>query len=525
VAAESTDYQQRFTKLAQNAFRMKVVVLLLLLVALFVVWSTLTNGNAKAEEVDKRFCQQIVADPYYSTNSHFGEFSCDSSLFFRRTIQEAKHMHDNDPPEPETASAQERAKHVREFLDHLRQFDDYDWNRRQAYRIELSLPYTKGAVPLNGSLISDAWPFCMLLALSVAIALGFRQTCYEIQLSALIKEEKEPKIFGRDSALSEFLAGDISEVKHGGRTVFLYKRPIGLFPEVITSGVLFVAVSILSLNLLTDYSPQFTERGYEVFGDYYYIGLYAFFVVLFLLLLRTRRLWMSSVDKAVGGEVSSGRLFFLYRGLRFLRNKSVAGFHLESALVLMCVGAGLMGLFLHWGSYRGFTLLCCIRRVVDNDVLLAARVIQSLMLMALIFLLAVAVLRWPILVRHQRLCALVLKIRTFTAWPVLVVVGFIFFYAFIGVYGALKDSYVSPALGLFSYDALLNLQSLPTLGGADFSAGFTTFSIACGILAFVELCFEQPRKSNGLVGWDFSLTPGTAGERAKHGTHQNDSRL
>jgi hypothetical protein len=496
VVSDSANYQQRFTQLAQHAFRVKVVVLLLLLASLFVVWSTLTNGSAKAEEVDKRFCQQVVADPYYSRNSHFGEFSCDSSLFFQRTIQEAKHMHDNDPPEPETASAQERVKHVREFLDHLRQFDDYDWNRRQAYRIELSLPYTKGAVPLNGSLISDAWPFCMLLVLSVAVALGFRQSCYEIQLSALIKEEKQPKLFGRDSALAEFLAGDISEVKHDGRTVFLYNRPIGLFPEVITSGVLFAAVSILSLNLLTDYSPQFTERGYEVFGDYYYMGLYAFSVVLFLLLLKTRKMWMSAIDKSLGGEVRSARWFFLHRGLRFLRDKSVGGVRLESAVILMFVGVGLWGLFLHWGSYRGFTLLCCPRRVFGlDDERLLALVIQVLMLIAVVFLIAVAASRWPSLVRHRRIRTLILNVRILTAWPVLIVVAFIIFYAFLGVYGVLKDLYVSPALGLFSSDALQNLGNLPTLGEADFSAGFTTFSVSCGILAILELCFRQGRKS------------------------------
>ena len=69
----------------------------------------------------------------------------------------------------------------------------------------------------------------MLLALSVAIALGFRQICYEIQLSALIKEEKQSKVFGRDFALAEFFVRDISEVKHEGRPCFLYKKLIGVF--------------------------------------------------------------------------------------------------------------------------------------------------------------------------------------------------------------------------------------------------------------------------------------------------------
>ena len=413
----------------------------------------------------------------------------------RYTIEKARH-YDNDPhPNPKSPDVLEK---MRDFLNHVHQFSVYDWNRRQAYRIELLLPYTRSPVSLNGSLIADAWPFCMLLALSVAIALGFRQTCYEIQLSALIKEEKQSKAFGRDSALAGFLAGDISEVKHGGRTVFLYERPIGFFPEAVTSGVLFAAVSILSLNLLTDYSPQSTELGAEVFGHYYYVWFYVFSVVLFLLLLRTRRLCMSSVDKAVGGEVRHARWFFLHRGLRFLRNKSVSGIRLESVVILVFVAVSLVGLFLPWGSYRGFTLLCCPRRVFDGDnERLAAGVVQVLMLIAVIFFVAVAALRCPILARHQRLRAFVQKLRTLTAWPVLIVVDFIMFYAFIGVYWALKEAYVSPALGLSSYDAFQNLGNLPTLGEADFSAGFTTFSVSCGILAILELCFGQGRGNYG----------------------------
>jgi hypothetical protein len=495
VADESTNYQRRFTQLAQHSFRVKVAVLLLLLASLFAVWSTLTNGSMKAEEVDKAFCSQIIKDPYYGPLEVHGDRSCDPVLLLPFTINEARHHHDNDPPHPSTKSPQDVQKNLNEWLTHAQQFDDYDWNRRQAYRIELSLPYTKSPVYLNGSLLSDMWPFCMLLALSVAVALGFRETCYEIQLSALIREDQQPKTFGRDCALAEFLVGDISEVKHDGRTVFLYKRPIGLFPEAITSGVLFGFVAILSLNLLADYSPQFSERGHEIFDDYYYIWLYVFSVVLFLLLLRTRRLWMTSVDKAVGGEVRSARLFFLYRGLRFLRNKSVAGVHLESALIIMCVVVGLGGLFLHWGSYRGFTLLCCPLRVFNgDDERVLGRVIQALMLIAVIFLIAVAASRWPTLVHQRRLHALILKTRALFARPILIVIGLIIFYSFIGVYGFMKDFYVAPALGLYSFKAVQNLGNLPTPEADDFSVGFVMFAVACGVLATLELCFAQPRK-------------------------------
>lgn len=95
-------------------------------------------------------------------------------------------------------SPEDVQKNLDEWFTHVQQFSDYGWNRRQAYRIELSLPYTRSPVYLNGPLISDVWPFCMLLALSAVIALGFRETCYEIQLSALIGQEKQPKAIGRE---------------------------------------------------------------------------------------------------------------------------------------------------------------------------------------------------------------------------------------------------------------------------------------------------------------------------------------
>lgn len=127
-------------------------------------------------------------------------------------------------------------------------------------------------------------------------------------------------------------------------------------------------------------------------------------------------------------------------------------------------------------------------------VLLFERIIQVLMLIGVIFLLAVAALRWPILVRHQRLHAFMLKLRTpyCLAGP-----DCRWFYNVLrihwGLWGAERRLCVTRS-GVFSYDALLNLQNLHSLGEADFSAGFTTFSVSCGILALFELCFGHGRK-------------------------------
>jgi hypothetical protein len=322
----------------------------------------------------------------------------------------------------------------------------------------------------------------------VAITLGFKQTCYEMNLSALITRVESKADSGREFALTEFMATDISEVRSDGRLIFLYKRPIALYPEIIVSGVLFGAVSLLSLNLLTDYTPQFSERGYELFGDYYYIALYLFFVVLFLLLLRTRRLWRSSVHNVVGGEVKSARLFFLYKFQRFLHDKSVAGVRLETALVSLCAGLGLVSLFLSWGdSYRGFVLLCCPMRFFDDEPI-TGRLLQLQMLIAVVFLIAELVSRLPTVSRRRQFHVALTKVRVVVTWPVILFSGFILFYAFIGIYGFVKDLYLWPVLDAYNPKAVENLQYLPTLGDADFSLGFTTFVATCGILALHEVC-------------------------------------
>ena len=261
MANDSANYQQRFSQLAQHAFRVKVAVLLLLLGALFVVWSTLTQGSVKAEEVDKAFCFQIIKDPYYGPPGLRGDYSCNPILLLPITINEARHYHDHDAPHPSTMSPEDVQKNLDEWFTHVQQFSDYDWNRRQAYRIELSLPYTRSPVYLNGPLISDVWPFCMLLALSAVISLsasGKPATKFNFPLSS-----------GRKNS----------------------QKRLGETQHLLNS----------------------------------------------------------------------------------------------------------------W--YRGFTILCCVPRDADIDgllVLLFERIIQVLMLIGVIFLLAVAALRWPILVRHQR---------------------------------------------------------------------------------------------------------------------------
>jgi hypothetical protein len=489
------DLQQRFTQLAQRSSRAKISALLLLLVSLFIVWSALTSGTTTAEQVDKDFCLRITNDPYYYPhNTGLQSMFCDQFYTARNTIRMTRYLRDAEVPNLKAMSPAEQLKYFRDSTEHFQQFEDYDWNRRQAYRIELSLPYTKNPVPLNGAVISDVWPFGALLLLSVALALGFRQTCYEIHLSALVADEKTKDTHGRDYALGEFATGEITEVQTGGQPAFLYRRPIVLFPETVFSGVLFVAVSVLSLNILTDYGPQFTERGAELFGDSYYFLLYLFAVGLWWLLWKTWKLWRGSVNEAMGGEVSSARLSFLRRGLGFLRRGSVARIRLERVSTCIFAILGLGSLFLHWDdSYRGFKLLYRPTQIFD-DAPLTARAVQVVMLFAVVFLILSPLSRLPARIWRGRFLAIVQKARSLGAWIVLICSGYVVFYVAVGLYGYFKDSYAWPTIGSYNYEASMNLQNLPAPADTDFSPAFIVFLCSCGILALLEIAFDAQRR-------------------------------
>ena len=482
------EFERGFAKLAQSSFRVRISVLVLLLVSLFVVWSALTSGTTSAEKVDKDFCSRIYKDPYFFPYLWLGDASC-TQFSYAQTIRQARHQHDNDEPYPKTMSPDEVRKHLQEYLDHFQEFQEYDWNRRQAFRIQLSLPYAKNPVSLDGVLISDAWPFCTLLALSVAIAWGFRQTCYEIHLSALIVNTKPENIRSRNFALTEFIAGDLTDGTIDGQRLFLYRKPVSLFPETVLSGGLFMAVLLLSLNLLTEFGPQFTPRGEELFSDSYYFWLYLFAVVLFFLLLKARRLWRGSLREVIGGEVGSARLHFLYKIRRFLHHRTVAGIRCETALILFCALLGIGSLFLPWSDYRGLALLWHPTQVF-YDAPVAARLIQAEMLLTVAFLLVSPISRLRNHAWGERLHALIQVTRKFGARFVLIFSGYVVAYALVGVYGQFKDWYLWPALVGSNFNTVQTPQNLPTLGDADFSLGFTVFTASCGILALLEIWFE-----------------------------------
>jgi len=472
--------QQRFCQLIRHTVRAKISILVLLLVVLFVIWSALSSGEQRAQEVDVKFCLQVIQDPYYYRGG-LGEESC-KAYDAKVTIETARHSHDNDPPPPTTATPEQLRKQVDDFLDHFKQFKDYDWNRRQAYGIRLSLPYIQGPVPLNAALMSLLWPFCALLALAAVVALKFKQTCYEIHLSTLLSNMKSGEN-DRSFALTEFLAGQMTEIiPRQEPRVFLYKKPIGLFPEAVVSGGLFVGAVFLSLNLLTDYVPQFNQHGDDDSSfAIYYACLYLFFVGLCFLLSRTRHFWRDSVSATIGGEIKGARLYSLHE--IFFGN-------LDYSFAKVFAVTGLASLFLRWDDYRGFSLLCCATKVVDDGPWVAT-IVQLVMFLLVLFLLAPLLSTLPPGVWRGKLHTFTRRILGYGAPVILIYSGFIVFYHWITMYGQFKDFYLWPIFTGFN-----DVPNYFTTDDLPF--GFRLFALSLFVVAFVEIYLRAKRKRDQL---------------------------
>lgn len=484
-----TQAGQRFSQLVGRTFRMKISVLVLLLVALFVLWSTLTSGRQKAEQVDKEFCHQLVNDTYYWPTGLFAS-SCEPFFSAQDIIHRTRHKHDYDPAPQGTSSEVEAQLH--QWTQHVEQFQEYDQKRRSAYRIDLSLPYAKGPISLDGALVSDIWPFCALLALAVSLALGFKQRCYEIHLAALLREITPKNARAREFALSEFHAGTLSQIDVDGRSVFLYKKPVAFYPEAALSWSLFVIVLVLSLRLLTDYSPQFSQWGEEDFTGYYF-WLYLFSVFLVVLLSRTRKLWRASLDEVLGGEVRRARFYGPVEWRWADRDASLAASRFNIVTTVLCAALALGSLCFRWDeSYRGIELLWHPTVIIIDDVL-AARIVQFVLIITVAFLLLCLI---SIVIGHsrhgRRLTKVMYRSRRYCAWAVLILLSFPILFTLLSRYGEFVDSYLLPRLGAgFDYPSFLNLQNFPAVEGGPVSRGLHVFLLACLSLAYINISVVQ----------------------------------
>jgi hypothetical protein len=486
--------EQRLTQLIGRTYRLKISVLVLLLVSLLVLWSTLTGGQHLAEQIDEDFCQQLAGNAYYGF-SGIASSACDGIASQYLTISLARNMHNNYVAD-RTKTIPDQAADMDRYLSRIRQFQDYDQRRRFAYKIEVSFPYTKGSIFLDGVLIADVWPLFAISALAVTILLGFKERCYEIHLAALLKKVEPKDARATQFALSEFRSGSLTEASINGELVFAYRRPFVLSPEGILGGALYLAVSLVSLRLFTDYSPQFSARGYQIFSGYYF-WIYVFSVVVAILLARTRTVWRGSLADALGGQVSTVWSLRWKNWRWFGRDHLALAQRVGNAYVLVLGVLAVGSLCLPVAdSFRGYELIWRPSECFP-DAPMVGRVLQLCLICFLDFVLLCLSLAVLARSRHRggRVGRDLCRLRYLYGWLVLLLIGFPISYTVIGNYGWFMDSYLLPILGAGindrAIDTLLKLQSFDI---GETGWGARVFLGCCFGLAVNSLLFRDPPK-------------------------------
>ena len=158
--------------------------------------------------------------------------------------------------------------------------------------------------------------------------------------------------------------------------------------------------------------------------------------------------------RCAGGEVKSSRLFFLCKYFQQAEEDP-----LGPTLFYLCAGVCIGSLFLRWqDAFRGFLLVCCPTRVID-DMPIGARIVQAQMLFVVAFVVAMVSSRFKRRIHINWLRSVLQRIQTAGAYYILLVVGFMEFYRFIRIYGFLKDYYAWPWSVTLAREAFKNLAN------------------------------------------------------------------
>jgi hypothetical protein len=339
----------RLAELIWRTVKLRVSLLALFIASLLVVWLAVASGNPAAQKIDSDFCRQLFIETGTPQGDMLNEERVCASNSALAYIETRRRFDKLIPPETyddETSTKQLDALKARQS-----RFTDYDARRREAYRIQLSLPYTASTVPVNALLLADASPFCVLLVVAIVLALGLQQRCYAQNLAVLLHEKNTTGERATISALTQFFAGNLSKLESDKRLYLVYKRPLALFPETMAVSLLLLALTLTSLKLLADYDPTVAHPTESILFSYYSL-LFSLSSVLFVFLRRTQALYAGLIAERMGAPVGSA-LFFGCRKkwhqlAHYLRSSTVFSMRLGRAMVILLVPLGFGCLLLPW---------------------------------------------------------------------------------------------------------------------------------------------------------------------------------
>lgn len=307
----------RLAELIWRTFKLRASLLILSILVMLITWSALITGDRKAATVDDMFCGHLVDENNQIQNGLTAAenkylkskgtptvqpiiFSAQDTCvapISRTWIESTRY---NDKTLGQLPGLPDEVKNI--YSARPKEFQDYDADRRAAYRLEIQLSstYSASSVEANSLSVAEAVPFCVFIALAAYFVLGFQQANYQAQLRVLHKADNGDK---SDMPLKRAQAQFCTGTPRDPGSAFI--ESLVLSPERIATGTLLVGAVILLVAVVSAFILDLVHLTDSIFYSYPF-ALYASASVLSTLLVLTRRFYFTS--KRAGRDLISPRL-------------------------------------------------------------------------------------------------------------------------------------------------------------------------------------------------------------------------
>ncbi len=455
----------RFAELVWRTFKMRALAMVITLGAIAVTWSTLEAGFAKAHQIDVAFLErqvQLLTNAGIKTDAIEGLADRTESgvaLLIgmeRRLLPLVALASVDDKKQTPDQAAKERAF----YRTVQAELEAYDRKRREAFLVELSLPYLVTRVSVNALAVADIWPVCVLVILVVVALLRSQQHCYEVILSSCVGARRDSRERARVLARSEFYAGTLRAHNEHGEVTWLYERPLTVLPATLFLDALLVAIVLASLAMLGRYDPTAHHPTQSIIFSYYSL-LWCLLVAATAAGWMAHKYYMQRLADALGGRVESQRLFWLRASLRRWATRMVRTFGVADRLLGIVSIVALSTLAMPWVQplvIRGYKFLwrqtpISVTSTADTTIVLLPidpRIFFEMRLhvaVACVFLLACA-LRWLVPTRWNVVKRASSVIERYLAYVVLFAAGNFFLYELVVWYQAVMTDLAQPVMDL-----------------------------------------------------------------------------